>query len=64
MHIRQCIYGTVHKKEESLFDMELILNNQVKYLGVILDSKLNWKFHIDKRIRWASVPYWQCRGMQ
>jgi hypothetical protein len=24
-----------------LFDTELILNNQVKYLGVILDSKLN-----------------------
>jgi hypothetical protein len=22
----------------------LILNNQVKYLGVILDSNLNWKF--------------------
>jgi hypothetical protein len=24
-----------------LFDIELILNNQLKYLGVILDSKLN-----------------------
>jgi hypothetical protein len=24
-----------------LFDTELILNNQVKYLGVNLDSKLN-----------------------
>jgi hypothetical protein len=31
------------------FDMELILNNQVKYLRVILDSKLNWKFHMDKK---------------
>jgi hypothetical protein len=44
-----------------LFDMELILNNQVKYLGVILDNKLNWKFHIDNRIRKASIAYWQCR---
>jgi hypothetical protein len=40
-----------------LFDTELILNNQVKYLGVILDSKLNWKFHIDNRIRKASIAY-------
>jgi hypothetical protein len=43
-----------------LFDTELILNNQVKYLGVILDSNLNWKFHIDNRIRKVSIAYWQC----
>jgi hypothetical protein len=39
----------------------LILNNQVKYLEIILDSKLNWKFHIDKGLRKASIAYWQCR---
>jgi hypothetical protein len=39
-----------------LFETELILNNQVKYL----DSKLDWKFHIDNRIRKASIAYWQC----
>jgi hypothetical protein len=44
-----------------LFDTELILNNQVKYLGVTLDSKLNWKFHMDNRTRKASIAYWQCR---
>jgi hypothetical protein len=33
-----------------LFDTELILKNQVKYLGVILNCKLNWKFHIDNRL--------------
>jgi hypothetical protein len=44
-----------------LFDTELTLNNQVKYLGVILDSKLNWKFHIDNRIRKTSIVYWQDR---
>jgi hypothetical protein len=43
-----------------LFDTELILINQVKYLGVILDSKLNWKFYIDNRIRKASIAHWQC----
>jgi hypothetical protein len=44
-----------------LFDTELLPNNQVEYLGVILDSKLNWKFHINIRIRKASIAYWQCR---
>jgi hypothetical protein len=44
-----------------LFDTELILNNQMKYLGVSLDSKLNWKFHIDNKIRKASITYWLCR---
>jgi hypothetical protein len=43
------------QKDKKLFDMELILNNQVKYVEVILDSKLNWKFHIDNRIRKASI---------
>jgi hypothetical protein len=49
MQIRHRWY--FHKKEEfggcfapELFDTELILNNQVKYLGVIRDSKLNWKY--------------------
>jgi hypothetical protein len=42
----------------------LILNNQVKYLGVILDSNLNWKFHIDNRIRKDSIANWQCSNRQ
>jgi hypothetical protein len=42
------------------FDTELILNNQVKYLGVILNSKLNWKFYIDNRIWKVTIAYWQC----
>jgi hypothetical protein len=46
-----------------LFDTELILNNQLKYLEVTLDSKLNWKFHIDNRIKKASIAYWQCRAV-
>jgi hypothetical protein len=47
--------------DPKLFDTELILNNQVKYLRVILDNKLNWKFYIDNRIRKDSIAYWQCR---
>jgi hypothetical protein len=46
-----------------LFDTELILNNLVN-LGVIRDSKLNWKFHIDNRIRKASIVYWQCHRVK
>jgi hypothetical protein len=37
-----------------------LLNNQVKYLGVILDSKLNRKFYIDNRKRKPTIAYWQC----
>jgi hypothetical protein len=42
-----------------LFDTELILNNQVKYLGVILDNIID-SIHIDNRIRKASKAYWKC----
>jgi hypothetical protein len=31
--------------------MELHLKNKIKYLGVILDEKLNWNSHIDHRMR-------------
>ena len=45
----------------SLFGSELELQTQVKYLGVILDSKLNWNIHIDHRLRKATIALWQCR---
>jgi hypothetical protein len=41
--------------------MELQLKNQVKYLGVILDEKLNWNNHIDHRMQKATIAFWQCR---
>jgi hypothetical protein len=37
-------------KKPMLFGTELQLKNQVKYLGVILDEKLNWNSHIDHRM--------------
>jgi hypothetical protein len=38
-------------KNHVLFKTELQLKNQVKYLGVILDEKLNWSSHIDHRMQ-------------
>ena len=37
------------------------LVNEVNYLGIILDSKLNWKANLDSRIKKATVSLWQCR---
>ena len=46
-----------------LFGTELQLSTEVKYLGVILDNRLNWSSHLDKKIDRASVTFWQCRRM-
>jgi hypothetical protein len=40
----------------------LQLKNQVKYLGVNLDEKLNWNSHIDHRMQKATIAFWQCRS--
>ena len=39
----------------------LRLDNQAKFLDVILDKKLSWNQHVGERIRKASNIYWQCR---
>jgi hypothetical protein len=38
-------------KKPILFRTKLQLKNQVKYLGVILDEKLNWNSHMSKSDR-------------
>jgi hypothetical protein len=36
------------------------MTDQVKYQGVILDKKLDWKAHLENRMRKACIAYWQC----
>jgi hypothetical protein len=51
-------------KKPTLFGTELQFKNQVKYLGVIRDEKLNWNSHIDHRMQKATIAFWQyCRAI-
>jgi len=43
------------------FGKELERTNKVKYLGVILDSKLTWSEHLDQKCKKATALFWQCR---
>ena len=43
------------------YNQELACSKQVKYLGVILDSKLNWKAHVDAKCQKAIVAFAQLR---
>ena len=43
------------------FGEELERSNQVKYLGVILDSKLNWRAHLESKCSKAVATFCQCR---
>ena len=45
----------------TLFNKELSLSTSAKYLGIILDSKLNWNKHVTERIKKANNILWQCR---
>ncbi|XP_062713028.1 uncharacterized protein LOC134290062 [Aedes albopictus] len=44
-----------------LFDSEINVTEQVKYVGVILDSKLSWTPHVEFRIKKACMAFGQCR---
>lgn len=39
----------------------IAISDRVKYLGIILDSKLNWQANGDYRVGKATIALWQCR---
>ena len=44
------------------FNGALACSENVKYLGVIFDSKLNWKMHFDYCLNKAKKVFWTCRS--
>jgi hypothetical protein len=46
-----------------LHGMELEMLGEVKYLGVVLDSRLNWDQHLQKIIRKAETTFVGARHM-
>jgi hypothetical protein len=47
--------------EPQFFGVKLILLASVKYLGVILDSRLTWREHVEVKMRKAHNLLWACR---
>jgi len=47
--------------EPRLFGVKLNLSGSVKYLGVILDSQLNWREHVEVKVKKAHNLLWAYR---
>ena len=47
--------------EPQLFGKTLQHSMSVKYLGVILDSRLTWREHVETKVRKAKNLLWACR---
>ena len=45
----------------TMFGTELKEASEVKYLGVILDSKLSWAAHINRVCKKFTITLWLCR---
>lgn len=56
---KRSIAGYQHVR---LCGQRLQLSQQVKYLGVILDSKLTFKAHIENKCRKAVMAFFQCKS--
>ena len=47
--------------EPCMFSKTLQCSRSVNYLGVILDSRLTWKEHVDAKVKEAQKLMWACR---
>jgi len=47
--------------EPRFFGVKLSLSGSVKYLGIILDSRLTWREHVEVKVRKAHNLLWACR---
>ena len=47
--------------EPRFFGVKLSISGSVKYLGVILDSRLTWREHVEVKARKAHNLLWACR---
>jgi len=47
--------------EPRLFGTTLHCSTSVKYLGVIVDSRLTWREHVDLKVKKAHNLLWACR---
>jgi hypothetical protein len=47
--------------EPQFFGVKLSLSGSVKYLGVILDSRLTWRGHVEVKARKVHNLLWTCR---
>lgn len=47
--------------EVSIFGEKIELTDEAKYMGVVLDSKLTWKPHVEKISNKGSNLLWMCR---
>lgn len=62
----ECVLFTRRRKLEGFraplfYGRPLVLSQQVKYLGIVLDSKLNWSAHAEHVAKKFLNGYWLCK---